>query len=194
MTGDKVKKLKRRSLIKGMFASGATLSAGSLSSCVSAERTESQSYDKKALDMQVLSSEASVSVEAKLPKEKIRKSSGYRRWDCRPSTATELSKKGYQVTVQEASKHLGGKISSRPEEIAGLSQQVEKAQHMWSTSSYNLFDILKTVGAFESLKKTSLNVNGKIHTSDLPYPENLAQIASETTEIKDLKEKLFFPI
>lgn len=171
-----------------MFAGSATLGAGSLSSCVSAERQESQSYDKKALDMQVLSSEASVSVEANLPKDKIRKVLVIGSGIAGLSTATELSKKGYQVTVQEASKHLGGKISSRPEEIAGLSQQVEKAQHIWSASSYNLFDILKTVGAFESLKKTNLNVNGKLHTSDLPYPENLTQIASETTDIKDLKK------
>ena len=59
------------------------------------------------------------------------------------SAALELSERGYEVTIREASAIPGGRLHTRKEHTKAGTFQVEHGLHMWFDNYHTFFDVIK---------------------------------------------------
>ena len=65
------------------------------------------------------------------------------------ATAVELVDAGHEVELYEARSFIGGKVGSW---VDGDGNHVEMGLHVFFGCYYNLFDLMKKVGAYDNLR------------------------------------------
>jgi carotenoid phi-ring synthase / carotenoid chi-ring synthase len=107
----------------------------------------------------------------------------------------ELAERGYSVTVREAEKQLGGRLSTRQENLPVGNFKVEHGLHMWFYQYYNFLEILGPNKLnvldkyFEDFKEVYFifeNYKPELVKSEGPYPLNLLAIIAGSQNLNIL--------
>jgi carotenoid phi-ring synthase / carotenoid chi-ring synthase len=104
----------------------------------------------------------------------------------------ELAERGYKVTVREAEKQLGGRLSTRVENLPVGEFRVEHGLHMWFYQYYNFYEILgpkklnvldKYFVDFKEIYFIFETYKPELVKSEGPYPLNLLAIIAASENL-----------
>jgi carotenoid phi-ring synthase / carotenoid chi-ring synthase len=107
------------------------------------------------------------------------------------SAALELAERGAEVTLYEASPHLGGKLGGWPVRALGETWPMEHGFHGFFAQYYNLKDVLRRLGAWEGmLPATTYPLLSRTHGEDVfrrgvkLFPFNLLDLYARSPNLR----------